>query len=332
MITAVVYAESGGTYKSTMTANIAVAFQRMGLKTLVIDLDPQTGNLSKLFRAADSQADPEADNLVKHIFDMGDGDFFDIIETSEEGVDLIPAHGMLGDFTSTLERKITYETGMKSMSREDYPRYEILYNLLWKTHNLNEHYDAILIDPNARAEDLLYNAIYAMRTLIAPVKPAGKGSLSIDGLEELVGNMETQLDINIGLSCVIPCEVGQTGAHGAYMTEFTNRDDLAIPASIGSRESMMDDMWEAGGSAFKVIEERWKTRDVDGGKVSEPGQRRVPEREVETLSKLYRIAYYVANETFEMEGLDPVLDLDIDEYEPRSFDVRGDEPVEVTAP
>ena len=33
MITAVVYSESGGTYKTTMTANIAVALKRMGQNT-----------------------------------------------------------------------------------------------------------------------------------------------------------------------------------------------------------------------------------------------------------------------------------------------------------
>lgn len=41
MITAVVYSESGGTYKTTMTANIAVALERMSLNTLILDLDPQ---------------------------------------------------------------------------------------------------------------------------------------------------------------------------------------------------------------------------------------------------------------------------------------------------
>jgi len=49
MITSVVYSESGGTYKTTMTANLAVALERMGQNTLVIDLDPQEGNLTSLF-------------------------------------------------------------------------------------------------------------------------------------------------------------------------------------------------------------------------------------------------------------------------------------------
>jgi chromosome partitioning protein len=38
-------------------------------------------------------------------------------------------------------------------------------------------------------ESATHRGIFALRTLIAPVKPAGKGNLSLEGLEELVGNM-----------------------------------------------------------------------------------------------------------------------------------------------
>lgn len=324
MIATVVYSESGGTYKTTTTANTAVGWERMGLNTLAIDLDPQEGNLTSLFDVGGQRSDPESDNLVKHILDMPDGDFHDLIETSEEGVDIIPAHDMLGDFTSNLEQKIAYETGMKNMSRDEYPRFELLYDLLWNKHALQEEYDTIIIDPNARAEDILYNSIFALRTLIAPVKPAGKGSLSLDGLEDLVKNMQQQLEIEIGLSCVVPSGVGQTNAHQQYTKQFENENAFATPVAIDDRESMMDAMWEAKGSAYKVIEERWKTFERDGEMVSEPGERRVYDREIETLQKMYQLAAFVANETFDHE-IDPVLELDIDDYGTRTIDLSEEE-------
>jgi len=323
MITAVVYSESGGTYKTTMTANIAVALERMGLDTLVLDLDPQEGNLTSLFDAGERRNDPGADNLVKHILDMPDGDFDELIETTDEGVDIIPSHDMLGDFTSNLEQKISYETGMKNMSRDEYPRFELLYELLWEKQQLNQEYDAVLIDPNARAEDLLYNAIFALRTLIAPVKPAGKGNLSLDGLEELVGNMERELEIEIGLSCVVPSGVGQTNAHQQYQQQFEDTEAFATPVTIGNRESLMDAMWEARGSAFKVVEEQWKTFERDGEMVSEPGQRRIRDREIETLQKLSELAWFIATDTFDAD-VEPVLELDIQEQEPRVIDLAED--------
>ncbi|KAA9396606.1 ParA family protein [Haloarcula sp. CBA1130] len=329
MITAVVYSESGGTYKTTMTANLAVALERMGARTLVIDLDPQEGNLTSLFDVGANRSDPDADNLVKHILDMPDGEFDDLIETTDEGVDIIPSHDMLGDFTSNLEQKISYETGMKNMNRDEYPRFELLYDLLWNEHELNQRYDAILVDPNARAEDLLYNAIYALRTLIAPVKPAGKGNLSLDGLEELVGNMETQLDIEIGLSCVVPSGVGQTNAHQQYQQQFDDTDAFSTPVTIGNRESLMDAMWEARGSAFKVVEERWKTFKRDDEMVSEPGQRRLRDREIETLEKLFELAHFVATETFDAD-VDSVLELEVQDNSNRRLELTDEEQTEAT--
>lgn len=330
MIRAVVYSESGGTYKTTMTANLAVALERMGLDTLVVDLDPQEGNLTSLFDAGADRSDPEADNLVKHVLEMPDGPFADLIETTDEGVDIVPSHDMLGDFTSNLEQKISYETGMQNTTREEYPRFELLYRLLWEREELQSEYDAILIDPNARAEDLLYNAIYALRTLVAPVKPAGKGNLSLSGLEELVGNMEDRLDIEVGLSCVVPSGVGQTNAHRQYRQQFDDTDAFATPVTIRDRESLMDAMWEARGSAFKVVEERWKTFEQDGEMVSEPGRRRVRDREVDTLQRLFELAHYIATDTYDAT-VESTLELEIEGRDTQKIDLDGPEPAEVSS-
>ena len=323
MIATVVYSESGGTFKTTTTANIAVSLERMGLDVCVIDLDPQEGNLTSLFDVGSYRSDPEADNLVRHILEMPEGDFDNLIETSSEGVDVIPSHDMLGDFTSNLEQKISYETGMKNIDREEFGRYELLYNLLWNEQQIQDQYDAVLIDPNARAEDLLYNAIYAMRTLVAPVKPAGKGNLSLDGLEEMVENMEGELGIEVGLSCVVPTAIGQTNAHTQYTKQFENTEAYPTPVSIPDRESLMDDMWEARGSAFKVLEERWKTFERNGEMVSEPGQRGIRDRELETARDIYELAAFIATETFDAE-IDPELVLDIDDHGERRFNIRDD--------
>ncbi|UHQ96334.1 ParA family protein [Natrinema halophilum] len=261
--------------------------------------------------------------IVQMNLGMPDGDFHDLIEPTAEGVDIIPSHDMFGDFTSNLEQKISYETGMRNMNRDEYPRFELLYEPLWNTHELQEEYDAVLIDPNARAEDLLYNAIFALRTLVAPVKPAGKGNLSLEGLEELVGNMGKQLDIDIGLSCVVPSGVGQTNAHQQYQQQFENTEAFATPVTIANRESLMDAMWEARGSAFKVVEERWKTYKKDGQMVSEPGQRRVRDREIETLRNLYELAWFIATDTFGAD-VDPVLELDIQDSEKRIINLQED--------
>lgn len=316
MLTSVLYSESGGTYKTTMTANLAVAFDRMGLDVLAIDLDPQEANLTRLFGVGEHRGDPSADNVVKHILERPDGDFADLIETSEEGIDIVPSHDMLSDFTRNLEHKITHEISMSDMSRDEYPRYELLYDLLWERADVRDQYDVVLIDPNARAEDLLYNAIYALRNLVAPVKPAGKGSLSLDGLDTMVSNLEDQLGVTVGLSCVVPCEVGRTNASERYLEEF-EEDGFNIPVTIGKRESLMDEMWEAQGSAFKVLEERWQTQTGDDAG-SAAGTRRVRDREVETLQALWNLAGFVATETFD-ENIQKQTVLSIDGHDDRTL-------------
>jgi hypothetical protein len=80
-------------------------------------------------------------------------------------------------------------------------------------------------------------------------------------------------------------------------------------------------MWEARGSAFNVVEERWKTFERDGEMVSEPGQRRVRDRELDTLRKLYELAWFIATDTFDAD-IDPVLELDIQDYDSKTIDLR----------
>ncbi len=169
-----------------------------------------------------------------------------------------------------------------------------------------------------------------MRTLVAPVKPAGKGNLSLEGLEELVTNMGTQLEIEIGLSCVVPSGVGQTNAHKQYYKQFDETDDFDTPVAIDYRESLMDTMWEARGSAYKVIEERWKTFEEDGEMVSKPGHRRIRDRELETLRDIYELAAFIATETFGVE-VDTELVLDIQDQGVRKFDVQEHGEAEVKA-
>jgi len=331
-ITAVVYSESGGTYKTTNVANTAVALTRMDLDVLCIDLDPQEGNLTSLFDLGEHRDDPDADNIVRHLLEQPDGDFEDLIETSTEGVDVIPSHSMLSDFTRHLQNKKNAEVGLKYDTDDDFPRYEFLYKLLWDEHELYKDYDAVLIDPNARAEDLLYNAIYALRTLVAPVKPGGKGNLSLEGLHDLLENLENDLGIEVGVAAVVPNAITQNNAHQQYARQFRDDDTLETPVEIDDRESMMDDMWEANASVFRVMEHRWKTyEDRDADEVpAEPGVRRVRDRELDTLQKIYALGYFLASDIFDHD-VSPELTVDIKEYQEDepvgtkkeySFDVR----------
>lgn len=285
MITTAVYSEAGGTFKTTTVANTAIALSRQGHNVLVIDLDPQEGSLSYVFDVADRRSEGQADNLVLHMIDRPKGDFEDLIRRTEEGIDVLPAHNMLEDLTSFLDRAAEIEE-MSNPDEDEYERYAQLHRVL-SENNVQNDYDAILIDPQATASDALYNAIYATRSLVSPVELSGKGKLSLDGLEDLVVNLEDHLDIGVGVVAVVPGNVGQTRANKRYQEELEEQQ-WSVPVMIGERESLMNEMWDAQGSAFKVVEDGY----VDGV----PGERRDREHEQATLDQYETLAEHLITE------------------------------------
>jgi cellulose biosynthesis protein BcsQ len=189
---------------------------------------------------------------------------------------------MLEEFTELLLQRERFEENMG----DEFNRYEQLYNVLWEENNVQDDYDVVIIDPNARAEIMLYNAIYATRTLVSPSKPAGKGNKSLEGLAGLLESMSENLGIDVGVAAVILSGAGTTSTHNRYIEEM--EDEYGIAATIGERQSMMDEMWDAQGTAFKVVEEAWHN--------GEAGTRRLREREVETLETILDIASYLTDE------------------------------------
>lgn len=279
MVQYTVYSEAGGTYKTTTTVNTAVAHARRGHDVLAIDLDPQEGSLSYVFDVDEEKHDDDADNLVRHLIKRPKGDFDDLIRETEEGPDVVPSHAMLERLSSLLDRAQEIE----EMSNADFERHERLLDVLVQ-NDVPDRYDVIVIDPQATASDALYNAIYATRTLVSPVELSGKGSLSLDGLDDLVTNLEADLEITVGVGAIVPGNVGRTRANERYKREL-KENGWDVPVLIGERESLMQEMWDAKGSAFKVYEERY----VDGV----PNQRRQRDREEETLEQYHELAEHV---------------------------------------
>ncbi|GGL44118.1 hypothetical protein GCM10009037_29420 [Halarchaeum grantii] len=193
---------------------------------------------------------------------------------------------MLEEFTELLLQREQFEENMG----DEFNRYEQLYKVLWEKNNVQKDYDVVIVDPNARAEIMLYNAIYATRTLVAPTKPAGKGNKSLEGLAGLLESMSENLGIDVGVAAVILSGASSTSTHKRYIDEM--EEEYGVAATVGSRESMMDEMWDAQGTAFKVVEEGWHN--------GEPGARRLRDREVETLETILEIADYIVDE-FDVE-------------------------------
>ncbi|MGB9933969.1 ParA family protein [Haloarcula amylolytica] len=281
MLAYTVYSEAGGVGKTTTAANLAHAHAANGLKTLVIDLDPQEASISYVFGVDDDRDDGEADNLVRHMVGRAKGPFENLIreDTGVTNLDVIPAHNMLSGLDTAMRR--AKETEEQMNPDAEWVEEEQLYQLLGR-NGIHEEYDAIICDPQASEGQGLYNAVMVTQTVLIPVELSGKGSLSIDGLEQLVDGLEDNLDIEVGVLGVVPVAFGDTTGQQQHLETLQDEVTYDVPAVFRKRESLMQEMWEARATAYQVIEEAYK----DG----EKGVRRVPDREHETLEKYDELA------------------------------------------
>ncbi|MDS0280030.1 ParA family protein [Halomicroarcula sp. S1AR25-4] len=276
MLAYTTYSEAGGVGKTTTAANLAHAHARNGLKTLVIDLDPQEASISYVFGVDDDRDDGAADNLVRHMVGRGKGPFGDLIreDTGIDNVDVIPAHNMLSNLDTTMRR--AKETEEQMNPDAEWVEEEQLYQLLGR-NGVHEDYDVIICDPQASEGQGLYNAVKVTETVLIPVELSGKGSLSIEGLEQLVNGLEDNLSIDVGVLGIVPVAYGDTTGQQQHLATLKEDVEYDVPAVFRKRESLMQEMWDARATAYDVVEDAYK----DG----EEGVRRVPDREHETLEK-----------------------------------------------
>ena len=207
------YSEAGGVGKTTTAANLAVAHARAGLDPLVVPLDPQDGNLSRLFDIDEQRTEP-VDNLVRHMIRRPKGDFGDLVRTVE-GVDIIPEHNMLSDLTEYLQR----EKDQAEAMGEAFGMHAQLLRVL-RDAGVPDKYDVLICDPPASEGPHLYNAIHATRSLVIPVEPSAKGRAAVRGLESLVTGLQEQLNVAVGVLAAIPIGVKNTRDQRTILDEI----------------------------------------------------------------------------------------------------------------
>jgi len=271
MLSYTVYSESGGVGKTSLAANLAVAHARGGLKPLVVPLDPQDGDLSRLLGVDDDRADGNADNLVRHMVNSPRGSFNELVRTTE-GVDTVPEHNMLSDLSNHLAR----EQSKAEDLGDAYNIYAQLQRVL-RDANAGENYDVLICDPPATESDHLYNAIYATRNLVIPIEPSWKGQASVEGLKELAGNFAEEMNLDVGVLAAVPNGVKNT----SDQQEMLRTIEFPTPETIGDRTSLMEGCWKQQCSAFRYVREH---RD------------RHRNYEIETLAQFDRLARFLEDE------------------------------------
>lgn len=272
MLAYTVYSEAGGVGKTTLTSNLADAHTQQGRDVLVIDLDPQNGSLTYLLDIPVARDDDESDNIARHLIDHPVGEFTNLIQETPYGFDLVPSHNML----ERLPRLLNRAQEMADDLDEEFAPNDRLRQVLFEA-DIPSEYDTIIVDPPATIGPHLYNAVSATRSLVLPVEPTGKGIQSIEGIEDVVVNLEAKLGFDVGVLAAVPNGIGGTSNQEMYLNEIRDLGYTA-PVALRDRSSLFEGCWDERCTAFYYVgHHRTRRRDY----------------EVETLDKLRDLAAHI---------------------------------------
>lgn len=153
MIKRVVFNQKGGVGKSSIAVNLAAISAARGLRTLVIDLDPQCNSSHYLLGEGYLDVSPDIKDFFQQAltFQMKpNGPDYYIHATQYDNLSLMPANPDLGDLQSKLESK------------------HKIYKLRDALDKLSQEYDAVYIDTPPAFNFYTLSALVAAERCLIP--------------------------------------------------------------------------------------------------------------------------------------------------------------------
>jgi chromosome partitioning protein len=160
--------EKGGVGKTCLAVNLAAAFSRLNLRVLVIDLDAQA-HASHWLGIVSTSVRPE-DSVLGVLTGRALGD---CVRTTNEGVDVLPAHTALASLPVQLAT--APNSGLF-----------VLQDALGPLSHPTPRYDVIICDLAPARGPVLATALAAATRCIAPVQPEELVMRALQALAESV--------------------------------------------------------------------------------------------------------------------------------------------------
>lgn len=176
---------SGGSGKTQNTALIAYTMAKRGIKTLVIDLDPQA-NLTKQLLLTKKNRDENADLSIRKTVMMAvsDGSFEDAPVQIMDNLDLLAGYIDFEDFP---------RWAIRHHENED----DVLFVIKRMLEPLKARYDVIIFDTPPSGREITSNAIVASDYVFITVQTADKSLSGAENYAQKLLALDTKYNLNL---------------------------------------------------------------------------------------------------------------------------------------
>lgn len=190
----------GGVGKTTSAVNIAYYLSIKGLKTLLIDADPQGNATSYLLN--------ENKSTMGTFFDAYKKDSIKefILETGRKNLYILPANMSLGKAEIEMLSIINKDSKMKKLLKQ-----------------IENNFDIVIIDTAPNLSVLTINSLVASNSIYIPVKVGG---FEFDGIRNVLEILEQIKEINPSINAK------------AFFTQFDGRNSLNKELSTQIKEQI----------------------------------------------------------------------------------------------
>lgn len=169
MLTVVFGNQKGGAGKTTCCANLAVIAADAGLRTLVVDIDPQ-GHLTESYLLTDALVDAAAERPSL-------GDLLDITSSNRPTFDEVVLKEVAPNLDLLPSSERPLERAESSMDSDALGGLTVVKELL---AGVEDRYDLVLIDSPPRLTSLAVGPLVAADAVVIPMEPVTFHYLSTD--------------------------------------------------------------------------------------------------------------------------------------------------------
>lgn len=197
----------GGCAKTGTTHQLSGAFAKMGLRVLLVDMDPQASLTQGFFGPAATEAIPRDKSVVALFDDACDPDPEKLLlPTPCEGITILPGANALDDFNLPKPTETgSLQTSLKSFLRE-----------------VRGRFDVVLIDCPPNLHLCSWNALLAADFVMVPVQAEDFGAQGITYIQRAIDDALAKYNPNLRMLGYLVTLRQRLAIHEAYEMQLRN--------------------------------------------------------------------------------------------------------------